>query len=353
MPISGILKTLGFTPTLAAHAAAFDSRTAYRITEDFGRRFIVAGEHDGRLGEFHLEFSHRVTELPIIGDWIVGNAPTGNAVEYVDTLRRTSCFQRANEGGAVQPVAANIDRLFIVTSCTDEFNLSRLERYLLLASATGIKPTIVLNKVDLAHDLEHYVAQIAELGSNVSLLMVSTLASSGVAQLRREIADGMTCAFVGSSGVGKSSLVNALTGEVQQRTLGVSANGARGSHTTTSRSLFLLEGGGAIIDTPGIRSVGVSASAEHLSDAFDDITSLMSACVFRNCSHNGEAGCALAEAVAQGRLTPRRLASFQKLQREVRYVEDPDEMRREQRRMSRKRAAQRNNREKFERSGKA
>jgi len=346
------LDTLGFSEHFAGQAAQYGIGQPYRVTEDFGLRFVVCGEAQGKLQHFNLTFARKSDRAPIIGDWILGIPTNTGEVEFIDILERTSCFQRSNGEDRVQPLAANVDKLFIVTSCTDEFNLSRLERFLLLARANRIAPVLVLNKADLAPDINTYLAQFAELGSGIAVCVLSTFTEQGVTQLHDMIARHETCVFVGSSGVGKSSIVNALTGSHRQLTLGVSSKGARGSHTTTSRSLFMLPGHGVIIDTPGIRSVGVAASADSLSDAFEDVAHLMTQCAFRNCRHNGEAGCAVAQAVDDGRLTLRRLNSYKKLQREAEFFEDKTAAIRRQRDEGKQRAARRGSRERFERDPK-
>jgi len=346
------LKQLGFNRHFATEAERYGIGQPYRVTEDFGLRFVVAGETHGQISQFNLHFARKPTQAPIIGDWIVGlPMPDGN-VEFVDILPRQNCFQRSNQGEAIQPLAANLDRLFIVTSCTSEFNLSRLERYLLLARANHIEPVIVLNKIDLVADPADHLAQIAELGRELAVCLVSTVSAVGMMQLKTLISEGSSCVFVGSSGVGKSSLVNALLGFDQQYTLAVSAKGARGAHTTTSRSLYGLVDHGVIIDTPGIRSVGVSADASHLHDTFDDIAQLMAQCAFRNCHHNGEAGCAIAVALETGKLSQRRLDSYRKLQREAAFFDDKAQVQRRLRNEGKQRAARRISRERFERNPK-
>ena len=350
--MSNCLRKLGFNDHFAERASRYGIGQPYRVTEDFGLRFVVSGDAGGQLRPFNLTFARKSDRAPIIGDWILGTPTETGEVEFIDILERSSCFQRSTGEDRVQLLAANVDKLFIVTSCTEEFNLSRLERYLLLARANRIAPVLVLNKADLAMDPNTYLEQIAELGPNIPVCVLSTFGEPGVTQLKLMIAEDETCVFVGSSGVGKSSIVNALTDSHRQLTLGVSAKGARGSHTTTSRSLFVLPEHGVIIDTPGIRSVGVSANADSLSDAFEDIAHLMSQCAYRNCGHNGEAGCAVTQAVDEGRLTLRRLNSYKKLQREAEFFEDKQAAMRRQRDEAKQRAARRGSRERFERDPK-
>jgi ribosome biogenesis GTPase len=346
---SDCLKKLGFNEHFSLQVAPYGIGQPYRVTEDFGLRFVVSGDAQGRLQQFNLTFARKSEQVPIIGDWVLGILNATGEVEFIDILQRANCFQRSTDDGRVQALAANIDKLFIVTSCTEEFNLSRLERYLLLARANRIAPTVVLNKADLVDDKSAYLEQLAELGSDIPVCMLSTVNEPSVTRLKDLIAKDETCVFVGSSGVGKSSIVNALTGSHQQLTLGVSTKGARGSHTTTSRSLFVLPERGVIIDTPGIRSVGVTASADSLSDTFEDVTLLMSQCAFQNCGHNGERGCAIAQALDDGRLTLRRLNSFRKLQREAKFFDDKNTALRQQRNEAKQRAARRGSRERFER----
>ncbi|MFP3801315.1 ribosome small subunit-dependent GTPase A [Paraburkholderia sp. SIMBA_027] len=345
-----LLLDLGFNDFFDGQLPKYGIGHPYRIAEDYGRRFTVIGVTDDGVREFDLVFSRDCTRAPIVGDWIVALPVDGRTVEYIDTLERKSCFSRATQNGELQALAANVDRLFVVTTCTSEFNLSRLERYLVLAKASNVEPVVVLNKVDLVAGDNVYAQEIAsELGSGVAVCSTSTVFDDGMEQLRAMIGPGETCVFVGSSGVGKSSIVNELTDTDRQKTLGVSAKGARGSHTTTSRSLFRLPGGGLVIDTPGIRSVGVAAQGDELNDTFEDIASLQSQCAFRDCRHEEEAGCAVMLAVDEGRLSMRRLNSYKKLQREITFFEDPDAARRQQRSDRRKMAANRISREKLER----
>ncbi len=221
------LKQLGFNDKFAERAAQYGIGQPYRITEDFGLRFVVSGEGSGQpqgqpqlqpqLQRFDLIFARKNERAPIIGDWILGIPTQNGAVEFVDILERATCFQRGNGEDRVQALAANIDKLFIVTSCTDEFNLSRLERYLLLAHANRLTLVIVLNKADLVEEKGRYVDQIAELGAGIALCVLSTFSESGVTQLKHMMMEGETCVFVGSSGVGKSSIVNALIVHIDSR----------------------------------------------------------------------------------------------------------------------------------------
>jgi ribosome biogenesis GTPase len=245
---------------------------------------------------------------PAVGDW-VELGKTG-LIERV--LRRRTAFCREDSRGRKQVLAANIDRIFLVTSCNQEFNLRRIERYLTAIADSGAAATVVINKADLCEDPEEYRRQVLELHPELSVLITSAARQQGIDELAGAIHGGETVAFVGSSGVGKSSLANQLLGEDLLKTGEIRQADAKGRHTTTRRELILLpDNRGVLIDTPGMRELRLSLEGEGLQEAFPEITRLSESCRFRNCTHEGEPGCQVRGAVDEA-----RLASYKRLLRE-------------------------------------
>jgi ribosome biogenesis GTPase len=256
--------------------------------------------------------------MPVVGDWVAARiVGDGEAIVEAVLPRRTLFSRRA--AGRVedeQAIAANIDVVFLVCGLDGDFNLRRIERYLALAAESGARAVIVLNKSDLCEDLDARAAQTKAISAGAAVVCASTCVPGGLDALRAHILPEETIALLGSSGVGKSSIVNALLGEERQLTRDVRESDSRGRHTTTMRELILLPGGAALIDTPGMRELQLWASQESVESVFDEIAELAAACRFRDCTHSGEPGCAVAGAVPED-----RLSSFHKLQREARHHE--------------------------------
>ena len=249
-----------------------------------------------------------------MGDWVLVDPRTRSLVRR---LERKTLLQRRTEGARTQQlIAANVDTLFIVTSCNDDFNPARLERYLALANEAGTNPVIVLTKVDQVADAAAYQQEAAALQRGLAVVMVNAKAPDAAAALAPWCGPGQTVALVGSSGVGKSTLLNTLAAkppEEAQPTGSIREGDAKGRHTTTSRSLHAIDGGGWVIDTPGMRTLHVSDSAAGLDMLYAEITELAPKCRFRDCTHAHEPGCAVQAAVAAGTLDPARLARWHKL----------------------------------------
>ncbi|MDX2494042.1 MAG: ribosome small subunit-dependent GTPase A [Desulfuromusa sp.] len=254
-------------------------------------------------------------ELPTIGDWLLLDSVTGQPVKV---LERKSLFRRKASGreSKVQLIAANIDTLFIVSSCNQDFNLSRLERYLALALETNVEPVLVLTKADLLVDVTDYRQQATSLKPNLTIEIVNALEPASVVPLLSWCGTGQTVALLGSSGVGKSTLVNTLRGAATQDTASIREDDAKGRHTTTSRSMHFLHKGGLLIDSPGLRELQLSECESGVSSLFEDIEELAGQCRFNDCSHSGEDGCTVATAVEGGDLSARRLANYLKLNAE-------------------------------------
>jgi ribosome biogenesis GTPase / thiamine phosphate phosphatase len=251
-----------------------------------------------------------------VGDWVLA---ARDAPRIVRRLERLSAIVRiaAGRDGRPQAIAANVDTLFVVTSCNADFNTSRLERYMALAYDAGTTPVVVLTKADLCENSMRYIERARRSAPNAEIVALNATEPSSAALLERWLEHGRTVAFVGSSGVGKSTLVNTLAGAARQSTAAIREHDARGRHTTTARELIPIPGGAWLIDTPGMRELRIGAVESGVSETFSDVAALARSCRFRDCRHDGDAGCALAAAAADGGLDPRRLASFLKLEREA------------------------------------
>ena len=259
-------------------------------------------------------------ELPAVGDWVEVRLTGGDLAVIETVCQRTTAISRKQPGSGhgEQVLAANVDLVAIVMALDRDFNLRRLERYLVLAVECGASTIVALNKVELCEDPGAKIAQIRSIAPEIACVAMSAIES--VEPLRKHIGGG-TAVLLGSSGVGKSTIVNSLLGEERQLTRPVREHDSRGQHATTHRMLFPLPGGGALIDTPGLRELGLWASQLALDEAFADIAKIATGCRYADCRHDAEPGCAVADALAGGLLEPGRWASYLKLQREVRYLE--------------------------------
>lgn len=247
-----------------------------------------------------------------IGDWLLIDPKTGAARHRLD---RFSLFKRRapGTGREVQLIAANVDTVFIVTSCNQDFNVARLERYLTLARQAEVTPVIVLTKPDLVDDPEGYAAQARALDRGLCVELVNARHEASVQSLLPWCGRGQTVVFVGSSGVGKSTLVKTLTGHDRIATQAIREDDAKGRHTTSSREIYRLAGGAWLVDTPGMRELSLSDVREGLQQVFADLTELSHTCRFRDCGHEAEPGCAVKAAVAAGTLDAARVERWKKL----------------------------------------
>ncbi len=316
--------SLAFAP----HAA--QGLSAGRVTVQHRGLYVVATD----FGDLNAQLSGRLMSeaeaggYPAVGDW-VALAPRpreGGATIHALLPRRTAFLRKAAHSVQdVQVVAANVDLAFLVTSMNADFNPRRLERYLAAAWQSGARPVVVLTKADLCEAAETVVAEAQAAAVGAPVLAVSAVTGDGMAALAAHLKPGETCVVVGSSGVGKSTLVNALAGEARMDTGAIRQDDSRGRHTTTHRELVLLPGGALILDTPGMREFGLLDVGEGLDAAFEDIEALARDCRFRDCSHANEPGCAVQEALRTGVLDEARWKSFRKLRRELAFLEAKDD----------------------------
>lgn len=289
-----------------------------------GQLILFCGEREISLSLTGKILTGDKIQQATVGDWLLLSRQTGL---FIRLLSRKSLFKRKAAGTANlhQLVAANVDTLFIVTSCNDDFNLSRLERYLALAFEAEVTPVIVLTKMDLSDYAHDYLKQAESLDSMVMVEAVNALAPESLVSLRRWCKAGQTIAFMGSSGVGKSTLVNSLGAMEQeigvketgvQKTARIREGDAKGRHTTTHRSLLCLRDGALLLDSPGMRELQISDCGDGVSAVFPDIEMLSRQCRFKDCNHGEEPNCAVLQAIEDETLLPRRLISYKKLMAE-------------------------------------
>lgn len=262
----------------------------------------------------------RIGKQPVVGDFVVLlNQPESGSRKIVDILPRKTCLSRGAPGdeNGEQLIAANIDTIFIVTSAGKDLNLRRLERYLTIVYSSGAIPVILLNKIDLTDNPTGLLEKIQSIAGDAPVIPLSAVLKTGLEALSPYLKPGETVALIGSSGVGKSTLINALFNEIVQKTSEVREDDERGRHTTTVRQLFLLPNGAILIDNPGIREIQLGDSAEGLEKAFPDIIHAACDCRFKDCTHRDEPGCAVLQAVNDGLISEERLSSFHRLTKEL------------------------------------
>ena len=340
------LAAYGWNDTLAAHFQPWQSTPHLepgRVTIEFNHLYRVALEDGDIEGVLTGRMKHQAaarSELPAVGDWVVvrRGADRGRGA-IVAVLPRRSRFSRKAAGNVTgeQVVAANVDIIFIVMALDADYSLRRLERYLLLSRDSGADPVVLLTKPDLSDNAAARLEEAEAIAGAVPVHMVSPRTGAGIDRVRTYLTPGRTGALLGSSGVGKSTIINRLAGMDLQKTREVRGSDSKGRHTTTNRELVVLPGGGLIIDTPGMRELQLWDAGQALPETFDDVEGLAAGCHFGDCRHRGEPRCAVAAAVASGRMPASRLDSYLKLQDEIAAVERKQDERAllEQKRQSR------------------
>ena len=313
-----------FEKEFAAHAAI--GLAPARVSRDHGSFYAVIG--DGGEMQAHLagRFRHAASsraELPVVGDWVAIDArPAEQSATIHAVLPRRGRFSRKVAGASTeeQVVAANIDTVFLVMGLDHDYNLRRLERYLAAAYDSGATPVIVLNKADLCGDLPARRSEIDSISIGVTTHVISAIDPGSLTTLSPHLRPGQTIALLGSSGVGKSTLTNALLGDARQKTQAVRADDSHGRHTTTCRELMVLPCGALLIDTPGLRELAVWDQRDGVAHSFGDVEAFAARCRFRDCRHQGEPGCAVQAALADGQLDPGRFENYLKIQRELAHL---------------------------------
>ncbi len=323
------LQNLGWDATYAAtfDKLEMDHLVPARVVRQDRHRYQVLTETGSFTAEPSGSFrqtAQTAADFPTVGDWVAVRTrlEEGTATLHA-VLPRTSAFSRkvAGETTREQVVAANVDTVFLVSGLDHDFNLRRIERYVTLAWNSGAMPVILLNKADLCANLDNRILAVESVALGIDIIPLSAAEGTGLEALQPYLKPGHTVAFLGSSGVGKSTLVNRLLGTETIKTGAVREDDSRGRHTTSSRELHLLPGGALVIDTPGMRELQLWADEESVQGAFSDIEALATACKFRDCMHESEPDCAVQTALTDGTLDPGRFQSYQKLKREVAYLD--------------------------------
>ena len=315
-------------PIFEAYRAEYPELTVCRVVLQEKELYHVIYQ-DGMMqaqvsGKFRYD-AKTASDFPAVGDYVMADITSGDRAVIHNVLPRTSVFVRKAAGKTIteQVIAANIDTVFLCMSLNLDFNLRRIERYLTAAWDSGAVPVVLLTKTDLCDDVATKIAEIERVAIGVDIITTSFAETDSYSQIVPYLKAGKTLAFVGSSGVGKSTLINHLLGEDRLETNGLRGDD-KGRHTTTHRELLMLPCGAMVIDTPGMREMGMWDSGDGLSTAFEDIELLAEGCRFKNCTHHLEPGCAVQEAIQSGELSAERFSSYEKLKAENAYSDDAE-----------------------------
>jgi ribosome biogenesis GTPase len=317
-----LITSYGWSDTLQQQFQTYAARglAPARVIVQQRGLYVLATPTAEANAQLSGRFAHEAEAgaYPVAGDWVAAAVRAAEASATIHhLLTRRSAFVRKAIGGGAQVVAANVDVAFLVASLNADLNPRRIERYLATAWESGASPVVVLTKADLCDDCAAHKARIEAVALGVPVHVVSAVTGQGLAELSASFAPGQTAALLGSSGVGKSSVVNALAGASLMATQAIREEDARGRHTTTHRELVLLPGGRLMLDTPGMRELGLWDAEAGVATTFADIEALVSECRFRDCAHGAEPGCAVRAALVDGSLDEGRWRSYAKLQREA------------------------------------
>lgn len=329
------LELWGWNDFFANHFVPYRQQgfSVARVVIECRNSYILQSDNAEISAEITGKLRYRASDrqdFPAVGDWVVirTREKEGTATIH-EILPRKSKFSRKAAGSETteQIVATNIDTVFLVSGLDGDFNPRRIERYLILAWESGANPVIVLNKADVCPNLENCLAEVEAVALGVPIITISAATNQGLETLQPYLQPGQTVALLGSSGVGKSTITNQLLGETVQAVQTVRQGDSRGKHTTTYRELLRLPTGGLIIDTPGMRELQIWSGEEGISESFADIAELAQQCRFRDCQHAHEPGCAVRQALQDGSLDASRFANYQKLQKEIKYMERKQDQR--------------------------
>ena len=323
------LEDLGYGGIFAAsrEALGLEDYAVARVVAEYKGAYRVknpAGEYLAEITGKQIFQALGREDYPAVGDWVAITPLDTERAVINGVLQRKSLLRRKySDRSEAQVIATNIDAAFVVASMDRDYSLNRLERYMAIVRDGGIVPIIVLNKIDLiaAEELDSRLSQAARRFGGIDIISTSANAGDGIDVLAGRILKGNTYCFLGSSGVGKSSLINRLLEEEAIRTEGISSHTGKGRHTTTGREMYFLPGGGIVIDNPGMREVGMTDADAGIEDVFAGIKKLSARCRFKDCTHMHEPGCAVREAVARGELDEEAFANYTRLKKEAEYYE--------------------------------
>lgn len=317
---------LFFEEQLAQYNIGEKDYVVGRVTVEHKHSYRVLTAHGEWLASVSGAFKFRSfsrEDYPAVGDFVLVEKMAGEERGVIHHLfARKSKFARKVAGNEVeeQIVAANVDVVFLVMSLNADFNVRRLERYLVAAWDSGALPVVILTKADLCEEPERFVREVEQVALGIDVIVVSAVTGEGIDRLKSMIGLGRTAALLGSSGAGKSTLVNVLLGMDTMKVSSIREDDAKGRHTTTHRELLLLPDGGCLIDTPGMRELQLWEQEEHFSESFADVEQFASRCRYRDCQHKAEPGCAVQMAIESGELERARFQNYVKLQRELAYL---------------------------------
>ena len=326
------LRDLGYNPFFENNRknSGLDGFPVARVVAEYKEAYRVkniTAEYLAKITGKQMFNASSREDYPAVGDWVAITALDSERAVIRGVLsRKTTLKRKYSNKNETKTIAANIDVAFAVESVDRDYNLNRLERYFAIAKNGNIKPAVILNKIDLISktELKLKMTQINNRFSGIDIIPTSTVTNKGLGELAAYIKEGKTYCFLGSSGVGKSSLINKLLGEDTIKTNVISEHTGKGKHTTSGREMYLLKNGGIVIDNPGMREIGMADSGSGIENAFKEISALSKKCKFRNCTHANEPGCAVLRAIKGNELDKNKYSNYLKLKKEVEYYEMTD-----------------------------